>query len=97
MASILDIAVMKVTAIGGRGAKKDFFDLYNILISEDISVVWIIYSQKNVTNPNFVDVDIEMLTIANVDNSNVIEKDGQLYNVKFIIPGKYNQVFLQKC
>lgn len=38
MASILDIAVMKVTAIGGRGAKKDFFDLYNILNSEDISV-----------------------------------------------------------
>lgn len=39
MASILDIAVMKVTAIGGRGAKKDFFDLYNILNMEDISVV----------------------------------------------------------
>lgn len=65
--------------------------------SEDISVVWIIYSQKNVTNPNFVDVDIEMLTIADVDNKNVIEKDGELYNVKFIIPGKYHQVFLQKC
>ena len=65
--------------------------------SEDISVVWIIYSQKNVTNPNFVDVDIELLTIADVDNKNVIEKDGELYNVKFIIPGKYNQVFLQKC
>ena len=64
--------------------------------SEDISVVWIIYSQKNVTNPNFVDVDIELLTIADVDNKNVIEKDGELYNVKFIIPGKYNQVFLQK-
>lgn len=39
LASILDIAVMKVTAIGGRGAKKDFFDLYNIItrcnITED--------------------------------------------------------------
>ena len=31
MASILDIAIMKVVAIGGRGAKKDFFDLYQIL------------------------------------------------------------------
>jgi len=31
MASILDIAAMKVAAIGGRGAKKDFFDLYNIM------------------------------------------------------------------
>ena len=39
MASILDIAVMKVIAIGGRGAKKDFFDLYNIINMENISVV----------------------------------------------------------
>lgn len=31
LANILDIAVMKVVAIGGRGSKKDFFDLYNIL------------------------------------------------------------------
>lgn len=31
IASVLDIAVMKVVAIGGRGAKKDFFDLYNIM------------------------------------------------------------------
>ena len=31
MASILDIAIMKIVAIGGRGAKKDFFDLYQIL------------------------------------------------------------------
>lgn len=38
MASILDIAVMKVTAIGGRGAKKDFFDLYNILNECNIKV-----------------------------------------------------------
>ena len=38
MASILDIAIMKLVAIGGRGAKKDFFDLYNILNKENISV-----------------------------------------------------------
>ena len=31
MASILDIGAMKIAAIGGRGAKKDFFDLYNII------------------------------------------------------------------
>ena len=31
MASILDIAIMKIVAIGGRGAKRDFFDLYNII------------------------------------------------------------------
>ena len=38
MASIIDIAAMKVAAIGGRGAKKDFFDLYNIMNKENISV-----------------------------------------------------------
>lgn len=38
VASILDIAIMKVVAIGGRGAKKDFFDLYNILNICKISV-----------------------------------------------------------
>ena len=38
MASILDIAVMKIVAIGGRGAKRDFFDLYNILIKKNINV-----------------------------------------------------------
>ena len=38
MASILDIAIMKIIAIGGRGAKKDFFDLYNILNKCDITL-----------------------------------------------------------
>lgn len=38
IASILDIAVMKLVAIGGRGAKKDFFDLYNIIKKRNISI-----------------------------------------------------------
>ena len=38
MASVLDIAVMKLVAIGGRGAKKDFFDLYNIIEEGNISI-----------------------------------------------------------
>lgn len=38
MASILDIAVMKIIAIGGRGAKKDFFDLYNIINKNNITI-----------------------------------------------------------
>lgn len=37
IASILDIAIMKIVAIGGRGAKKDFFDLYNIIKKCNIS------------------------------------------------------------
>lgn len=38
MASILDIAIMKVVAIGGRGYKKDFFDLYYIINKCKISI-----------------------------------------------------------
>ncbi len=38
IASILDIAIMKVVAIGGRGSKKDFFDLYNIINKCEISI-----------------------------------------------------------
>ncbi len=37
LASPEDIAVMKASAIGGRGAKKDFFDLYFILNRRKIS------------------------------------------------------------
>ena len=38
IASILDLAVMKIIAIGGRGAKKDFFDLYNIITKCNITI-----------------------------------------------------------
>ena len=38
IASVLDIAIMKIVAIGGRGAKKDFFDLYNIIKKCNITV-----------------------------------------------------------
>lgn len=37
LASIEDIAVMKMSAIGGRGARKDFFDLYYIFTMTDLS------------------------------------------------------------
>lgn len=37
LASIIDIAAMKLVAIGGRGAKKDFFDLYGIFQKCNIS------------------------------------------------------------
>lgn len=37
LAGIPDIAAMKMTAIGGRGAKKDFFDLYQIITKTGMS------------------------------------------------------------
>lgn len=39
LAGIPDIAAMKLSAVGGRGAKKDFFDLYQIFTKTEISAV----------------------------------------------------------
>ena len=65
--------------------------------AEPISVVWKIFNQTNITNPNYVDVEVIALTIADVTTENQILKDGVKYNVKFVIPGRYNQVFLSRC
>ncbi len=58
IASILDIAVMKLVAIGGRGAKKDFFDLYNIIEKCNISVSNLVngLKQKCGENINYVNI-----------------------------------------
>lgn len=58
LASILDIAVMKLVAIGGRGAKKDFFDLYNILTKSDIMLLELANGllQKCGENTNYANV-----------------------------------------
>ena len=58
LASILDIAVMKVVAIGGRGAKKDFFDLYNILNKSNITIDELAKGllQKYGTNINYANI-----------------------------------------
>ena len=58
MASILDIAAMKVAAIGGRGAKKDFFDLYNIMKKCNIDTEKLASAviKKFGTNVNYVNM-----------------------------------------
>ena len=58
IASILDIAIMKVVAIGGRGAKKDFFDLYNIIEKCNITASELVNGliQKCGDNINYVNI-----------------------------------------
>ena len=58
MASILDIAVMKIVAIGGRGSKKDFFDLYNIIQKCHISISELVEGliKKCGNNINYVNI-----------------------------------------
>ena len=57
-ASILDIAIMKLVAIGGRGAKKDFFDLYNIIKKCNINDYELVegLKQKCGENINYVNI-----------------------------------------
>lgn len=57
-ASILDIAIMKLVAIGGRGAKKDFFDLYNIIKKCNINAYELVegLKQKCGENINYVNI-----------------------------------------
>ncbi|MBS5857734.1 MAG: nucleotidyl transferase AbiEii/AbiGii toxin family protein [Clostridia bacterium] len=57
-ASILDIATMKVVAIGGRGAKKDFFDLFNIIKKCNINTYELVegLKQKCGENINYVNI-----------------------------------------
>ena len=58
IASVLDIAIMKVVAIGGRGAKKDFFDLYNIIKKCNITVDELVNGlvQKCGNNVNYLNI-----------------------------------------
>lgn len=46
LASIKDIAAMKVTAIIGRGTKKDFIDIYSLLQQFSLKEILDLYLQK---------------------------------------------------
>jgi len=46
MASIEDIAAMKLDAITGRGSKKDFYDLFFLLQNHSIDELFSFYSEK---------------------------------------------------
>ena len=46
MASELDIASMKINAIIGRGSKKDFYDLHELLKRFDLSEIIETFSKK---------------------------------------------------
>ena len=53
LASTDDIAAMKMAAIGDRGAKKDFFDLYQIFNYTEITSDKLIYSLQKKFGENF--------------------------------------------
>ncbi len=46
IASVKDIACMKLTAISSRGSKKDFIDFYNILQTTDLATLFTSFEKK---------------------------------------------------
>ena len=70
IASVLDIAVMKMVAIGGRGAKKDFFDLYNIIQKCNITIDELVNRliQKCGDNINYVNIIMGLSYFEDADD-----------------------------
>ncbi len=57
MASIIDIACMKLSAISSRGSKKDFIDIYVILQRNSLSYIFEMFEKK------YKDVSFQKLAI----------------------------------
>lgn len=67
--------------------------------SRDIQMVCKIYTQNNVDDPKYVDVDMLGLTKeTNITDANQIEIDNVKYNIKYIIPsGRLTQILMNKA
>ena len=54
LASPKDIAAMKITAVVGRGSKKDFVDIYYLLKQYSLKTILELYSQKYSDSSSFM-------------------------------------------
>ena len=102
MASILDIAAMKVAAIGGRGAKKDFFDLYNIMKKCNIDTEKLASAviKKFGTNVNYVNMIMGLSYFEDAESEELpktfVEYDWNTIKKHFIDIQPEFQVALEK-
>lgn len=63
----------------------------------DIEVVWKLNDQTNIQNPKYVDVEVICLTKdKTITDSNQIKNGNKIYNIMYLIPGKYTQIFLKR-
>lgn len=65
----------------------------------DSEMVVKIYTQTNVEDPKYVDIDVIGITKdKNISDDNQIKIGDDYYNIKFIIPsGRYNQILMNKA
>lgn len=66
--------------------------------SQTIKMMYKIYSQSNVSNPKYVDVDLIGITAyQNITTANEIKIGNDKYVVKYVIPSsRYYQVLMSK-
>jgi len=93
LAGQLDIAAMKLAAITGRGAKKDFFDLYFLLKHFSLTELLACYTQKYADGSSFLvlksityfedaeeDADpVQLIPVTWEEVKKVISTESQLY------------------
>lgn len=102
LASVLDIAVMKIVAIAGRGAKKDFFDLYNILTKSDIMLLELANAlmQKCGDSINYANVIMGLSYFEDAENEilpkTFVDYDWNKIKLYFIDLQKRFQISLEK-
>lgn len=102
MTSILDIAAMKIAAIGGRGAKKDFFDLYNIMKKCNIDTEKLASAviKKFGTNVNYVNMIMGLSYFEDAESEELpktfVEYDWNTIKKHFIDIQPEFQVALEK-
>jgi predicted nucleotidyltransferase component of viral defense system len=101
LADFEDIAAMKISAVTGRGSKKDFYDIYELLKMFTVEQLLGFYKEKYKVN-NIFHV-VKSLTYfndaENIDNKNntvVSSKNLKWGEVKSFISKKVNESFKNK-
>lgn len=90
-----DIAPMKLSAVSKRGAKKDFFDIYELLYQQyTLSEMFSFYKEKFQNNElSFIARSLLYFDDAELEEDPIMLKDYTWTQVKKVITKKVNKYF----
>jgi predicted nucleotidyltransferase component of viral defense system len=95
MLSYVDIAPMKLSAITGRGAKKDFYDLYFLLNTFSVKELMDLYSKKYPNTSHFMVLkSLTYFDDAENDPDPITIQDVSWKKVKSTVLSKVNDFLL---
>ena len=101
LASKEDICAMKINAIVGRGSRKDFYDLNQLLKEYSLAKILELYKEKYANN-NMQMIMRSLIYFLDADNDDernnqIISLRGEKWeNVKKEIEEKYNELFMNR-